>query len=638
MTTWTKRSAEHSGRHRRPAPTGAGRLRKISVAVTAAVAATTACAVVGSVPGTAGAAARSGSAARAAATSKASTGGVASYALGTGEDFSWILPLENQANYEVWDGDVENGSWLPLYFAGKGSKTGIDYTLSIGKKPVYSDGDTTVTITLNTDFTWSDGQKVTATDVKFFFELDEAGKATLGDYLPGELPDDVTSVSYPGPYTVVLHLDHAYNPTWFTGNQLGWIYPLPAQSWDKTCATCPVGTAAATPSGASQVFKFLFAQSEALGTYATNPLWKTVDGPWVISSYDQTTYDASFVANTHYTGPTKPRLAGYKLYSFNTGTAELDALRSGTITFGWLPLSDFSEASYFTSHGFTVKPWKFFYNEVVELGYTSKTWGPIMKQLYVRQALQHLITEQLYISRTLHGYGLADYGVVADYPRSSYVSPTLRKDPYPYDPAAAKSLLAAHGWKAGPGGVDVCEHAGSGPHDCGAGIPKGKTLSFPFMYATGTTAFLAQVSAFQTAAKKVGVDITLDGQTEDTMFSIAGVCPSAPPCTWGLAGYSGYMWPYGQYHLLPTGDNQFGKGNFWAGGYTTAKAQRLIAAAEYKPGLKVLYADEDYLQKQEASLWWPVEDLVVVAKDKLKGWQQLSPYGTVVPQLWYFGS
>jgi hypothetical protein len=37
---------------------------------------------------------------------KKSTGNVASYALPVGETFSWILPLENQANYEDWDSNM----------------------------------------------------------------------------------------------------------------------------------------------------------------------------------------------------------------------------------------------------------------------------------------------------------------------------------------------------------------------------------------------------------------------------------------------------------------------------------------------------------------------------------------------------
>ncbi len=574
---------------------------------------------------------RTSSSSRATATSN-----VATYALPVGETFAWILPLENTANYEDWDSTVEGGMWLPLYSTGKGSKTGIDYTTSIGKPPVYSNGNTTVTVTLNPNYTWSNGQKVTSTDVKFYFQLLSAGKATLGNYVPGELPDDVTSITYPGPDTFVLHLNHAYNPTWFTGNQLTWIYPLPAQSWDRTCATCPVGSAAATPSGAKKVFTFLMSQSKDTHTYTTNPLWKTVDGPWIISGFDPVTFHASFIANPHYSGPTKPKLSGYQIFSYTTESAEVNALRSGSITFGYLPVSDLKEASYFKQNGFVLKKWSLFFNEDMEFGYTSKTWGPLVKQLYIRQALQHLVTEKLYITKTLHGYGLADYGPVANYPGSSYVSPTLRKDPYPYSLAAAKRLLVAHGWKVNPGGTDVCQRAGTGPSDCGAGIKKGRAFSFPFMYSTGTTSFLAQVSAFQTAAKQVGIDVTLNGQTQNTMFSIAGVCPKTPPCKYGVAGYGGFMWDYGQYQLVPSGDNQFGQGNFWAGGYSTAKAQRLINAADTTPGLHALYAAENYLSKNVASLWWPLAGTVVVVKKSLQGWQQLSPYYSRNPTTWYF--
>ncbi len=556
------------------------------------------------------------------------------YALDTGDDFSWILPLLNQTGNEVWNWDVLEGSWLPLYAVGYSAQTGIDYRQSIGESPVYSAKDTTVTIHMNSDFTWSDGVKVTSADVKFFFELEDAGKHTLGNYLPGLLPDDIKSVSYPNAYTFVLHLNRSYNPTWFTGNQLTWIYPLPAQAWDKTCATCTVGGAAATPSGAKAVFDFLMSQSKAHTTYASNPLWKTVDGPWVISTYDPVTYATSFLANPRYTGPTRPRLAGYKIVSFTTGTAELDALRSGSITFGELPISNASETSYFKSHGYKVEAWKLFYNEAFEFGYTSKKWGPLVKQLYIRQALQHLVTENLYISKALHGYGIADYGGVSAFPDSLYVSSKLRTDPYPFSISKATKLLTSHGWVRGSNGVDVCKRPGNGRHDCGAGISKGRTLSFPFLYENGTTAFFEEVSAFESATKKAGFGITLEGETYNTLASIAGVCPTTPPCNYGIAGYAGYMWNYGQYQNVPNGEDQFGEGNYWAGGYYTAKAQSLIDAADSEPGFSALYADENYISKDVASLWWPLEDTIAVVKKTLKGWA-LSPYGTILPLRWY---
>jgi hypothetical protein len=124
----------------------------------------------------------------------------------------------------------------------------------------------------------------------------------------------------------------------------------------------------------------LISQSKVRQTYATNPLWKTVDGPFQISAYN-------------------------------------------TVTNQDIPFGDLKEISYFKSHGFAIKAWPVFTQQGIEFGYTSKTWGPLVKQLYIRQALQLLITESLSIKRTMGGYGIPDYGPISDYPGSTYVSP-----------------------------------------------------------------------------------------------------------------------------------------------------------------------------------------------------------------------
>jgi peptide/nickel transport system substrate-binding protein len=565
--------------------------------------------------------------------------GVPSIALVVGESFDWILPLHSvPADSTVpWDEQLQDEMWLPLYWAGKGSHTGINYTQSIGKPPVYSNHDQTVTITMKTDFKWSTGAAVTSSDIKFFFQLYDAAKKTLDNYLPGRMPDDITSVTYPNSSTFVLHLNHSYSPTWFTDNQLTWIYPLPVQEWDRTALTSPAGSAASTTAGARKVMTFLFSQSKDEPTYATNPLWKIVDGPFEIDAYSPVTHDATFATNPHYSGPTKPRIAGFKVYTFTTGTAELDALRSGTITFGWIPFGQFKVTAYFESHGYSVEPWPLFGNQVINLGYTSKRWGPLVKQLYIRQALQHVITENLYIKRAFGGYALPVYGPVADYPGSKFVSPSLRKDPYPYDPRAAANLLKAHGWASGPGGVDVCKHPGTGAHQCGKGIADNEKLSFLLIYVTGTTSYAATMSAFQTAAKSAGIGITLDPQTYTTTFSLTGVCPRRTPCNWGLSGFTGFWWTYSQYTVLPSGEDEFGAGSTYAGGYSTSTAQRLITATETHPGLGSLYKVQDYLSKDLASLWWPIQDFeIAVVKNSLGGWQHLSPYADEFNlQSWY---
>ncbi len=563
------------------------------------------------------------------------TGGTASYAMGPGFDFSWILPLENEANFEPYDFWVENELWRPLYYPGGPGYTGIDYGLSLAHKPVFSNNDSAVTITLRHGYKWSDGSPVTTSDVQFFFQLEAAG-AKLGkyaNYVPGEMPDDIKSITYNGPYSLTIDLTHSYNPVWFTANQLTWIYALPKQAWDRTCSTCTVGNEAATLAGAKAVFNFLYSHTSQLSTYATNPLWKVIDGPWKLSSFNPVTYDTVLNANPKYTGPDRPHLSTLKIYSFTSGTAELDAIRSGTITFGYLPFSDVAARSTYEAMGYTFKPWYAFYNDAAEFGYTGK-WAPLVRQLYIRQALQHLVDQPLYISSAYHGYAVQDYGLSPD-TNSPYTSPALKQDPYPYSVSAAEALLTAHGWVKSSG-VDVCQRPGTAGNECGAGISKGEALSLLYVYPTGYPSYLAVVEAFATAAKQAGIDITLDGQSTTTMYSDIALCPPGP-CNYALAGWYPYFWNYGQTGLVPSGSEQLGKGNYWGGGYYSATGDKLLFAAHTQPGVAPLYADENYFSKQVALLWFPVSaQSLVLVKNNLKGWSALNPYLFPMPSRWYY--
>jgi len=559
---------------------------------------------------------------------------VASYALGPGDEFSWILPLQNETNYENYDSNVAGGLYRPLYYVGGAGTTGINYRLSIGMPAVYSHGDTEVTIKLHRDYHWSDGQPVTTKDIKFFFELEAAGakNGTYAPYLPGRMPDDITHVTYEGPYEFSLTLNHAYNPVWFSGNQLTWIYPLPVQTWDKTCSSCRVTNAAATPQGASRVLRFLYQQSAHLATYGTNPLWKDIDGPWELTAYDPTTYHAVLKANPHYTGPDRPHLSGYQIYSFTSSAAELDALRSGVIDFGYLPSSDLGLTNYFETHGYRVQPWRVFYDNIAEFGYTGP-YRHLVAQLYLRQALAHLVNEKLYLATTLHGDGMLDYGAAPLYPGSPYVSPELHHDPYPFSIRAARTLITSHGWSVKGNGPAVCTDPGNGPHRCGPGITAGTKLAISMMYATPSASLSAQAQAFATAAQAAGITIELNPQSQDTMYSIAGVCPPGP-CNWGIALY-GAQEDFGQYVLVPTAGVEFAKGNYWGGGYYNPTEQRLLEAAYDLPGLSHLYTVEDYQSKQVAGLWWTVGDYeVAVVRKDLLGWDPLNPYANYMPSRW----
>ena len=583
----------------------------------------------------AGCAGQTGGSAAGHPTGKPVQGGTATFALPIGEDFSWIFPIENQANNEPWDLNVEASLWRPLYFAGQGAKPVIDNSLSIANPPVWSNHNQTVTITLK-HYMWSDGKPVTSRDVQFFMNLERANKTQDAWYTPGAMPDNIKSVSYPNASTIVINLNRAYSPLWFDNNQLTWLFALPQHVWDKTSATGKVGNYDLTTAGAQAVFKFLFAQSRQVSTYATNPLWQVVDGPWRLTGYNATTFETTLSPNKNYSGPVKAHLAKFVIESFPSNTAELDALRSGSLTYGYLPFSDYGLSGTLQRQGFTIAPWAPDYVQWAELGYTSKTYGPLVKQLYIRQALQHLVNQPLYMNKLFHGFGQYTYGPVPNLPGSPYVSPQEKVDPYPYSATAARALLTSHGWAPGAGGYMVCKHPGTGSSQCGAGIAAGRQLSFSMMYSTGSPSLVSEVEAYQTAAKTAGIQITFNPQTETSMFSIGGTCPPGP-CNWGILIYSSWMWNYGQGDVYPSSEGEFNSGNYWGGGYSSATANKLMQAAQVDNGVSHLYAEENYLSRQVAALWFPtVDNSISVVSNKLGGWQPQQAFAAPMAENWYF--
>ena len=116
---------------------------------------------------------------------------------------------------------------------GTGGNTAIDYRLSIGNPPVYSDGNRVVTITLK-HYVWSDGESVSAPATSGSGST--CSRPTRPTGRPTFLAGSRTTWC-PGrrsaPRTIRLRLNASYNPFWFTYNELSQITPLPI-AWDRT--------------------------------------------------------------------------------------------------------------------------------------------------------------------------------------------------------------------------------------------------------------------------------------------------------------------------------------------------------------------------------------------------------------------
>src|SRR5262249_9853176 len=254
-------------------------------------------------------------------------GGDVTFAEAPGVPPNYIFPMDSLQYFSTNNiNQFQYLMWLPAYWIGDHDKIILNEDLSLAQPPVYSSNNTVVTIKLKS-YRWSDGQPVTSRDVTFWINLLRANKVNWGEYAPGFFPDDVKAVTAPSATEVVLRLDGPVNPQWFTESELTQISPLPQHAWDKTSVSGQIGAYDTTTAGARAVYKFLAGQSAQLRTYASNPLWRVVDGPWKLAAFDPSGR-AKFTPNPAYSGPVKPSISSFTEVPFTSEAAEFNALRA----------------------------------------------------------------------------------------------------------------------------------------------------------------------------------------------------------------------------------------------------------------------------------------------------------------------
>ncbi len=566
---------------------------------------------------------------------------------------TYIFPLVSGQYFTVANtSDLQTLLYLPLYWYGDRGKTSIDYPLSIGDPPVYSDGNRVVTITLK-HYVWSDGETVSARDVGFWINLLKANKAHWANYVPGGFPDNVVAWKALSPSTVQLRLNASYNPFWFTYNELSQITPLPI-AWDQTSldAKAPSPAAANLPdtstAGATAVYNFLNGQSTAVAGYASSPVWSVVDGPWKLTSLtsDGT---ASFVPNQRYSGPQKPRLAKFVELPFTSAAAEFSVLRASPatggpgrsgqqISLGYVPDNDLPQQPALRAQGYQlVKDYPFGF-DYFEPNFNNPQVGPILRQLYFRQAFQHLVDQTGWIHAYYDGLGVPTYSPVPASPANPYANAEASVNPYPFSVPAAGSLLAAHGWKVVTNGVTTCSRPGTAADECGAGIKAGQPLAFTLMYPSGLPYTDGSMTDLQSVARLVGIGISLDEVTQTTIAATIEPCaPSSAACSWELGNY-GEAWLFEPDHY-PSGDEIFQTGALGnVNNYSDPAIDNLIsattttAAAGAQAALDA-YADQVRLQLPD--FWQPSPGTLDTVQSNLRGFVP-NAYGFINPEEWYF--
>jgi peptide/nickel transport system substrate-binding protein len=574
----------------------------------------------------------------------------------SGQTPLFILPLASGANVTTGTLSFNSQMYMPLFNGPLGARPEIAYPSSAAAGPptfTNSGGNTTVTVKLKPGLKWSDGKPIVANDVLFWFDLMKAAvkasPANWAQYTPGLIPDNVSSVTTSGTDTIIFHLKGQWNPGFFLNDNLqdtnGGAYPFPSTDWNIASKGGPHITDWATnPADALKIYNYLNKQGAAVSSFATNPLWKVVSGPFKLKAFSATNSSYVLVPNPNYGGTPKPIMNQVDVNTYTGFTSELNALKSGSLDIAvGLDPSQLPQAPSLKTQGIYVfggPGWGWF-GAQYNFKDTANHFDKIVAQLYFRQAMAYLTDQPAILKGVYKNAAAPAYGPTPSAPSSPYAPASAGTAPFPYNPSKAVSLLKSHGWKVVPNGTTTCEKAGLGSDECGAGIPAGTPISFVWANqpesVSSTGALESEVVASE-AKQAAGINIQLQTKTFNfltTNYNNANPAAAKYTNDWGVNNYGGLFTDY-----YPTGAGIWNPGGgLNIGGVDDPKGNELINASEHSGDVNASKTEAEYWETHPPVDFMPSQDYLLGVNTKKVGSQ---PDGWTVmtqqqffPQYWY---
>lgn len=581
-------------------------------------------------------------------------GGVVTWACSPGFPPAVIFPFtppERFGSRSVYE--FQALMYRPLYWLGRDGNIGIDFDLSLGQEPEWDPDGRTVTVRIK-PWRWSNGETVCADNVMFWMHMLSRKGPRFGGYTKGYFPDNLAGYEKVSCDAVRFTFDGAYSKNWVLLSQLALITPMP-RAWDLTAA----GPADAThdPSQAGAVYDYLVNENGPMveegnahrTRWAGSPIWSVVNGPWRLKSYTEDGV-VTLVPNEHYSGPNQPHLDEFRQIPTTSEEQEYELLKPGphgpgAIQVGFLPPSFGVQPSGDPTTGgpnplgdqYTVVPQILFNVRFIALNLLNQTIaGHLLRQRYVRQALQSCFDQDYVCAEVYHGYGWSQSGPVPRLPRSEMVSPRLAdgRGFWPFNPQRARGLLAANGWDVSVTPA-VCVRPGTGPGQAGLGIPAGTPLSLSLRYVEGRPALTRIMQQFESDAAKAGIELRLSEVYGSVLVAEDDPGPATPghPRRWEMSTWNG-GWVYG----YPTGENLFRTGaGFNVSNYSDPRADALIDRSVSTDDLAALHEYQDYVGEQVPVIFLPnFPWRLYEVSSNLRGFTPVNPAGLINPENWYY--
>lgn len=531
------------------------------------------------------------------------TGGTIVYALPPQTNVPWYFPYTNNANASYYTALLGGLQYPSVVYVDDQEQ--LDWKDSLARAITYNRQGTVFHVFLHTNWRWSDGSPVTAQDCVFGYDVlaatDQSTQAPWpnSDLGSGNIPGNVKSVAANSPTEFTITLKKPANQEWFIYNGIQNIIPLPMQTWDRY------------PHNIKEEITYL-------GKNATNPSFNSVvDGPFKMTDAVQN-QSWTFVPNPDYGGH-RPYVSKLVVAYEGSDTSEFAALKTGQVQIGYLPSSLYGARAELPDRMIPEYRYAFAFTWVNMEPKAEGGVNAIFDNLYVRQAMFMAMDDSAITNVIYHGYGAAQYGPIPQVPKTRFLDPSLAKPLYPYNVAAGKKLLEAHGW-----------------HEVKGVMTKGgQTMAFTLIYPSGDLAETETAEILQQSWGQEGIHVTLDPQPFATL-----VGDLSTPNKWQMV--TGINILYGG--LYPSGENFFYKlQGLDENGWNNAEENRLVQATispapSEAVNMARFYAYEMYTAKELPALWMPnIADLDEVAPT-VHGYDLFTAdpvTGGMMPQYWW---
>lgn len=319
--------------------------------------------------------------------------------IGTTTDVANFNPLQSLSKTDSW---ILNAMYPHLLRIDENAEK----VPELAEEYTYEDDGKTVVFHLNPDFVWSDGEPVTASDVKF------SAEAIMENQL-GNVAAKLTwveSIDAPDDTTVEFHLSQPYAP--FAEGVGFWMAVVP---------------------------EHIFSEAGNLAEFANDSDWVGA-GAYVLDSMTRG-QRYTMKANENYPhapeGGAAVDTIEYVVYpDINT---MILALKNGDIDLMGTPVPASAAASLASDPNVTMET-------VESLGFAHLTYNmqnPTLADQNVRQALSMVVDTESIIGTILQGDGQEMVGPISPI-FSEFDNTDL--DAYPFDPAGARSLLEGAGY------------------------------------------------------------------------------------------------------------------------------------------------------------------------------------------------